>query len=315
MPAHPAKIPNGGGFLDFVFGELFGSFEFGGGFDVQELLAPRRERPVRASVLASPPPPLESEPVSILDTILGGAKTVGQSVLRAVIPDEFEILADFFIPDVAQQVLGPRRVFNIPPIFGPQPRTAATPPFFEFPSDINAPGRGTFEGLVIPEAPGIFDDLVRGVIDIIPELIPGFPEIDVAPEGVFDDEVTFEQVGEEFPQIFEPFEEPPLGGSPTVEDFPIEGFGVVQEDLDVAEGDINGVCPPRQRLPACITVAQWTALGRPEGYMMDRGGFLRKRRSRRKRPLSQQAKDDLAWAKATFGAGKAFDNVVARMRM
>jgi len=318
--SHPTpKFFNGGGggtFFEFLFGQFVGEFSGGGGGGIQELLAPRREPVRRAPVLALPPPPSADPPVSILDTILDTTKNIGQQVLRAIIPDPLEVVADVFFPDVARQVLGRPPILGgiggVPGLPGP----AGTPPFFPSPLE---PQTGEppsiFGQIVIPEAPGIFDDLVRGFLDVIPELIPGFPEVDVSPgEEVFGD-VTFEEVGEEFPEIFEPFESPPLDVGTTLDAFPIDdGFGEVQED-DMAEEDLSGVCPPRQRLPQCITFAQWNALGRPEGYTADRGGFLRKRRTRRKRPLSQQAKDDLAWAKATFGGGKAFDNVVARMRL
>jgi len=284
--------------IEFAGGGLEAPFLFGG-----ESFAPRPETS-------------QKKPVSILDAILDTAKDAGQLILRAIIPDPLEAVAEVFFPDVARQVLGPRRIFGgIGGVPGP-PTPAGTPPFFPSPLEPQ-PGEppSIFGQIVIPEAPGIFDDIVRGLLDVIPELIPGFPEIDVSPGAEVFGDVTFEDVGREFPQIFEPFESPPLDIGTTLEGFPIEGgFGEVQED-DMAEDDLSGVCPPRQRLPQCITFAQWNALGRPEGYTADRGGFLRKRRTRRKRPLSQQAKDDLAWAKATFGGGKAFDNVVARMRL
>lgn len=269
------------------------------------------------------------DPVGILNDILRGAKTVGQDILRAVIPDPFEAAANVFFPDITKTILGPNvftgrlppsTIPGTPPFF-PGGRTptgtidvgvldpSAVDDFFEnLPRDVNAPGGGIFG---IPESPGIFDDLIRGIgepggllRDILPELIPAAgPILDIVdvffPEGVFADTGGFQALPDE--DVFEdPFLNPPFVGEP--------------EDLDMAEGDL-GVCPPRQRLPQCISVQQWQALGRPDGYVMDRGGFLRKKRTRRKRPLTQQAKDDLGWAKSVFGQGKAFDNVVARMRL
>ncbi len=295
------------------FGGNVGTFETVSEFIREGFFAETR---IPGPILTPRAPTQETPNVSILDVILDTTKDAGQSILRAVIPDPLEVIADVFFPDTAQTILGdspfvlPSGGFQLP---GSIPgTTGGTPPFFPSPLEPTVSSPAPF---VIPEAPGIFDDLVRGAIDILPEIIPGFPEIDAG--GVMEEpgDVTFEEVGEQFPQVFEPFEDPSLPSVPSLE-FPIEGFGVAHpEELELmAEGDLV-TCAPRQRLPNCLTVQQWAGAGRPDGYVMDRGGFLRKKRHRRRRPLSQQAKDDLAWAKATFGSGKAFDNVVARMRL
>ncbi len=293
-----------------------GAFGFGGfGFSDGDNSALRAMFSAEAAFAAIPTEE-ELRNMSILDVILDTAKDAGQSILRTIIPDPLEVIADVFFPDTARTVLGdspfvlPSGGFRLP---GSIPgTTGGTPPFFPSPLEPEISSPAPF---VIPELPGIFDDLVRAGVDLIGDLIPGIGEIDVSPGPVFDEDVSFEEVGEQFPEIFDPFEDPSLPSVPSLE-FPIEGdFGVVQpEDFEMAEGDLV-TCPPRQRLPNCLTVQQWSAAGRPDGYVMDRGGFLRKKRHRRRRPLSQQAKDDLAWAKATFGSGKAFDNVVARMRL
>jgi len=266
--------------------------------------------------------------LGILDQILDVAKGTAQQVLRVIVPDPIEAAVEVFFPDISRNVLGPNVFAGV---LRP-PSTAGTPPFFPgrttsagttdvgvldpdlvddffetLPRDINAPGGGFGGFFDIPESPGIFDDIFRGIgnpggfiRDVIPELIPAAgPILDIADLFFPTDELIDAGVQAFLPDedVFEdPFLNPPFEGAPPM-----------------AEGEFTA-CPPGRTLPACMSYADWTRVGRPEGYTGDRFGNMRRRRHRRKRPLSQQAKDDLGWAKATFGQGKAFDNVVARMK-
>jgi len=247
----------------------------------------------------------------VADVFVGGAR----QILRNVIPDPIENSIRIFFPEVGAQVFGSPVGPSAPnPVF-PEDinRGAGTPPFFPGPGIFRGedPGRdfvlgipptraGTIDvGVLDPvrvdefldvDRPGIFDDLIRAGRDILPELIPGIGTIFDIGEGitdffgvkspVFADRLPDEDVFED-PFLNPPFEPPDTAGAP---------------------------------MHAEMTLEQWAAAGRPAGFCLTTRGTVTRRRRRRRRPLSQQAKDDLAWAKATFGAGKQFDAVVSRMR-
>ncbi len=160
-----------------------------------------------------------------------------------------------------------------------------------FPSGINDPDFG-----VVRDEPGILDDLGRAAVDILPELIPEFMGGGIGGEiaGVLARDFMEELLptpGLPDADVFEdPFMNPPL--TPPLSPQPTVARPTMAE----------------------MTIEQWSAAGRPSGFCLTTRGTVSRRRRRRKRPLSQQAKDDLAWAKATFGTGKQFDSVVSRMR-
>jgi len=273
-------------------------------------------------------PPIAVEPVSFIsdlfDTaidVFGGA---GQTILRSVVPDPIEAAIQVLFPETGAQVFGSPVGPQSPFILGTIPDIApgggifgSTPPFFpstvdqgppgtigrfedEFPGQVSSPvvdGRfdippPTFVPGVIPDQPGIADDLGRAAIDIIPELIPDFlgggigGAIAGAGARVLADRLL--PANDDF-AFEDPFMNPIPTGDPTV-----------------------AQCVT---LPAVVDYQTWVSAGRPSGFTANPcDGLLHRKRRRRRRPLSQQAKDDLAWAKATFGAGKQFDAVVSRMR-
>jgi len=334
------RDPRPSDFFSFAEAAGFGSFEppagfagsagvFGSGFDFSRLeleglgagFAQIEPEATIADVLAEGVS-TESPVVSFISDLLGGVADVfvggARQILRNIIPDPIENTIRIFFPEVGAQVFGS-------PVGPPSPnpvfpadinRGAGTPPFFPGPGILRGedPGRdfvlglpprtptpaGTVGvGVLDPELvdeflavdrPGIFDDLIRAGRDILPELIPGIGTIFDIGEGitdvlgvkspVFDRRLPDEDVFED-PFLNPPFEAPDTAGVP---------------------------------MHAEMTIEQWAAAGRPAGFCLTTRGTVTRRRRRRRRPLSQQAKDDLAWAKATFGAGKQFDAVVSRMR-
>lgn len=268
------------------------------------------------------------EPVGFFDDLFDvfqdAAVNVGRTAARLLVPDPIEASIQILFPDVGAQVFGSPLGLPAPQIVPPSfPAViseagaipGATPPFLPgppgtigrledlfpgtfptglpgpflpAPADINDPGFG-----VVQDQPGIFDDIGRAVLDIVPELIPeifGGGVGGAIAEGLF-------TTGQE---VFGP------GGQ-----FASDPVGETFIPL-ATEGVTNVACVT---LPAVVDYQTWVSAGRPAGFTANPcDGLLHRKRRRRRRPLSQQAKDDLAWAKATFGAGKQFDAVVSRMR-
>ncbi len=333
-----------GGIGDFLAGFGFDSFEFGFDRGFSEPLFPRTQRrfsiapvstapPITAPEEEPTPPPATPtipqqfstegvEPVGFFDNIVDifqdAAVGVGRSAARLLVPDPIEAAIQVFFPDLGAQVFGSPLGLPAPQIIPPSfpvviseagAIPGATPPFlpgppgtigrtedlfpgvfgprvandpvFNIPANINDPDFG-----VVQDAPGIFDDLGRAAVDIVPELIP---------------ELFGGGVGGAIAGGIADFF---IDSAATAPGFDTEG--------SVLDGDFQptGATP----MAATISVQEWEAKGRPSGFCLTHEGRLTRRRRRRRRPLSQQAKDDLAWAKATFGAGKQFDAVVSRMR-
>lgn len=345
--AHAIFVSNGGGgggaFSD-VFSQLAFDLIGGGGGGFRE---PRAAPPIPRIVDVAPaprllpapglaptpaPPPVPIGPPSgfeggiefdvgffddLFDVVQGVAVGVGQTAARLLIPDPIESAIQVLFPEVGSQVFGSPFGFPAPRIIPPTfpgvisetgAIPGATPPFlpgavtFEDipgafdpfigtpptfvppPRDINDPGFG-----VVRDDPGIFDDLSRAFIDIVPELIPELfgGGIGGAVAGALADEVIDRTIGVP---------------------------GTDQEIMDRFGDPDAGFGTGGRTMPAEMTIEQWAAAGRPSGFCLTSRGTVTRRRRRRRRPLSQQAKDDLAWAKATFGSGKQFDAVVSRMR-
>lgn len=296
--------------VDFAnFGELdFGFATFPGGIEAPFLFQGETFAFAAAQPTDVTPFPNQEQPVGILNAILDVARPILGPILGPALPDPLERVLDIFFPRLPT------------PVFSGIP-ASATPPFFPSPLEPDPVDVDPFEGLFTTgqevfapggffeeEQPGIFDDLARGVIDIVPDLIPDIPvgPFDIPVRPIFD--LIGEFFGDEDVQM-------DIGQLPDEDVFEDPFLNPPFEADELEEPMANGICPPRQQLPQCLTPAQWAQLGNPEGYRTDKSGLLIKRRHRRRRPLSQQAKDDLGWAKATFGQGKAFDNVVARMRL
>ncbi len=346
--AHALFVSNGGG-GGGIFSDVFSELAFdligsgGGGF--QE---PRARTPVPRIVDVAPaprllpaPPPaapvrIAAAPVpspssleggiefdvgffdDLLDVVTGIGAGVARTAARLLVPDPIESAIQVFFPEVGAQVFGSPLGFPAPQIIPPSfpavisevgALPGATPPFLpgpvtgnvtfedipgafdpfigtpprDFlppPRDINDPGFG-----IVRDEPGIFDDLSRAFFDIVPELIP---------------ELFGGGVGGAI-----------AGGIADVAIDRITGPSLSEETIDALGDDITPVGTP---MHAEMTIEQWAASGRPSGFCLTSRGTVTRRRRRRRRPLSQQAKDDLAWAKATFGSGKQFDAVVSRMR-
>lgn len=345
--SHALFVSNGGGggigFAD-VFSDLAFSL-FRGGFGGRREPSSRDVIPRIVDVAPAPrllpapgppptpaPPPVPIRPPSgfeggiefdvgffddLFDVVKGVAVGVGQTAARLLIPDPIEDALQVLFPEVGAQVFGSPFGFPAPRIIPPSfpgviseagAIPGATPPFlpgavtFEDipgafdpfigtpptfvppPRDINDPGFG-----VVRDEPGIFDDLSRAFIDIVPELIPELfgGGVGGAVAGAIAGPVLeriLPSPGDDF-AFEDPFMNPPFDPVTT------------------------GATPMAE-----MTVEQWAASGRPSGFCLTSRGTVTRRRRRRRRPLSQQAKDDLAWAKATFGSGKQFDAVVSRMR-
>ncbi len=291
--------------------------------DAGRTLSPPEPRIVSAATSDSP----EAAGIGFFDDLVDvfqdAAVGVGRTAARLLVPDPIESAIQILFPDVGSQVFGSPLGLPSPAIIPPSfpaviSEAGATPPFFpgpvgtigriedlfpqstvdmlrlpgsevfvEAPAAVNDPDFG-----VVRDEPGIFDDLGRAAVDIIPELIPEVfgggigGEIAGGLSSVFLENVLPTPGQLPDADVFEdPFMNPPLEAAPTARPTMAE-----------------------------MTIEQWAAAGRPSGFCLTTRGTVTRRRRRRKRPLSQQAKDDLAWAKATFGAGKQFDAVVSRMR-
>ncbi len=343
MSHDPLKINGGRGAFGGFFDSISFEIAFPGNFEAR---GPLRFEPLRDPALAlataeeerrpPPPPPAQTFPVdfgprgsieprgeieppvaflddffgSVVDVFTGGAR----QILRSVTPDPIEYAIQVFFPEVGAQVFGSPLGLPAPALPGDIISEAgATPPFFPrlppgtigrlediFPGTVSSPvidGRFDIPRPFVPDIndpdfgvvrdePGIFDDLWRGAIDILPELIPELlgGGVGGAVAGVLAGEV-----------LERTFTDDTYGGVP--------GFEGIPGAIDTGE-----------LMPREMTIEQWAAAGRPSGFCLTTRGTVTRRRRRRRRPLSQQAKDDLAWAKATFGAGKQFDAVVSRMR-